>query len=473
MKTDNTLLSTSKGYLAIIKSAIKGEAYDFTTIDLRKAVVLLAIPMMLELALESVFAVVDIYFVNKLGVHAASVVGLTESVITLVYSVGIGLSAAATAMVARRVGEKNIEGASHSAAQAILLALFVSAVLAVPGLFFAEDILRWMGAEPAAIAEGLTYARILMGGNVVIILLFLINGIFRGAGNAAIAMKSLWIGNTFNIILDPVLIFGLMHIPGLGVTGAAVATTTGRTIGVLYQLYHLKKATGVLKLRKSHFIPDMGIMKGLLGIASPATLQFIIASASWIFLASIVAKYGSAASAGYQTAIRLVVFFILPAWGMSNAVSTLVGQNLGAKMPERAERSVWITVKYNVVFMSFVTIILFFFAYDLAGFFIPAKETEQLKYAALALQIISSGYVFYGIGMVLTQAFNGAGDTKTPTILYFVGFWIFQIPFAFLMYHYYHAGISSTFWAVPLAETLISIAVYLFFKRGKWKTVKV
>lgn len=473
MKTDNTLLSTSKGYLAIIKSAIKGEAYDFTTIDLRKAVVLLAIPMMLELALESVFAVVDIYFVNKLGVHAASVVGLTESVITLVYSVGIGLSAAATAMVARRVGEKNIEGASHSAAQAILLALFVSAVLAVPGLFFAEDILRWMGAEPAAIAEGLTYARVLMGGNVVIILLFLINGIFRGAGNASIAMKSLWIGNTFNIILDPILIFGLMHIPGLGVTGAAVATTTGRTIGVLYQLYHLKKATGVLELRKSHFIPDMGIMKGLLAIASPATLQFIIASASWIFLASIVAKYGSAASAGYQTAIRLVVFFILPAWGMSNAVSTLVGQNLGAKMPERAERSVWITVKYNVVFMSFVTIILFFFAYDLAGFFIPAKETEQLKYAALALQIISSGYVFYGIGMVLTQAFNGAGDTKTPTILYFVGFWIFQIPFAFLMYHYYHAGISSTFWAVPLAETLISIAVYLFFKRGKWKTVKV
>jgi putative MATE family efflux protein len=473
MNTNNTPLAAPKGYFAIIKSAIKGEDYDFTSIDLRKAVVLLAIPMMLELALESVFAVVDIYFVNKLGVHAASVVGLTESVITLVYSVGIGLSAAATAMVARRVGEKDTEGASHAASQAILLAILVSALLAVSGLFFASDILRAMGAEPAAIAEGLTYARILIGGNVVIILLFLINGIFRGAGNAAIAMKSLWIGNAFNIILDPILIFGLMHIPGLGVTGAAVATTTGRTIGVLYQLYHLRKATGVLKLRKSHFVPDMGILKGLLAIASPATLQFIIASASWIFLASIVAKYGSAASAGYQTAIRLVVFFILPAWGMSNAVSTLVGQNLGAKMPERAEQSVWITVKYNVVFMAIVTLILFFFAHDLASFFIPAKETEQLRYAALALQIISSGYVFYGIGMVLTQAFNGAGDTSTPTLIYLIGFWIFQIPFAFIMYHYYHAGISSTFWAVPLAETLISIAVYLFFRKGSWKTVKV
>lgn len=473
MKLQDQQSGSPNRYLAIIKSAIKGEEYDFTSIDLRKAVVLLAIPMMLELALESVFAVVDIYFVNKLGVHAASVVGLTESVITLVYSVGIGLSAAATAMVARRVGEKDVEGASHAAAQAILLAIGVSVMLAVPGMIFAADILRWMGAEPAAIAEGLPYARILLGGNIVIILLFLINGIFRGAGNAAIAMKSLWIANTFNIVLDPILIFGLMHIPGMGVTGAAVATTIGRAVGVLYQLYHLKKATGVLKLCKSHFVPDSSIIKGLLTIASPATMQFIIASASWIFLASIVAKFGSAASAGYQTAIRLVVFFILPAWGMSNAVSTLVGQNLGAKMPDRAEKSVWITVKYNVVFMAIVTVILFFFAHDLAGFFIPAKEVAQLKYAALALQIISSGYVFYGIGMVLTQAFNGAGDTRTPTLIYIVGFWLFQIPFAYLMYYYYNAGISSTFWAVPLAETLISVAVYLFFRQGRWKTVKV
>jgi len=473
MKVQDQQSVSPNRYLAIIKSAIKGEEYDFTSIDLRKAVVLLAIPMMLELALESVFAVVDIYFVNKLGVHAASVVGLTESVITLVYSVGIGLSAAATAMVARRVGEKDVEGASQAAAQAILLAIGVSVMLAVPGMIFAADILRWMGAEPAAIAEGLPYARILLGGNIVIILLFLINGIYRGAGNAAIAMKSLWIANAFNIILDPILIFGLMRIPAMGVTGAAVATTIGRAVGVLYQLYHLKKATGILKLRKSHFVPDSRIIKGLLTIASPATMQFIIASASWIFLASIVAKFGSAASAGYQTAIRLVVFFILPAWGMSNAVSTLVGQNLGAKMPDRAEKSVWITVKYNVVFMAIVTVILFFFAHDLAGFFIPAKEVAQLKYAAMALQIISSGYVFYGIGMVLTQAFNGAGDTRTPTLIYIVGFWLFQIPFAYLMYYYYNAGISSTFWAVPLAETLISVAVYLFFRQGRWKTVKV
>jgi putative MATE family efflux protein len=462
-----------KHYYHVISSAIRGDEYDFTTINLRKAVILLAIPMMLELALESVFAVVDIYFVNRVGVHAVSIVGLTESVITIVYSVAIGLSAAATAMVARRVGEKNHEAASHAGAQAILLAVVASLVLGIPGCLYAGHILKLMGAEPEAIAEGINYARIMLGGNVVIVLLFLINGIFRGAGNPSIAMKSLWIGNVFNIVLDPFLIFGIAFFPKMGVTGAAIATTTGRSIGVIYQVYHLWKSSGSLTIKSRHFTPDFKVIKGLVGIASPATFQFIIASASWIFLASMVAEYGSAASAGYQTAIRLIVFFILPAWGMSNAVATLVGQNLGANLPDRAEQSVKITSKYNVAFMAVVTVIFMFFSRPLLHIFIPDGETEQIKYAVLALQVISSGYIFYGIGMVITQAFNGAGDTSTPTWVYFFGFWIFQVPFAYILHKYTSIGVSGIFMAVPIAETLIAIAVFLLYRRGKWKVTKI
>lgn len=460
-------------YIHTVKLALSGEEQDFTKLDLRKAVILLAIPMMLELALESVFAVVDIFFVNRLGVHSVSIVGLTESVITLIYSVGIGLSAAATATVARRVGEKNVEEASHAGAQAILLGLVSSILLGVPGAIYADDILKLMGAEPAAIAEGVNYTRIMFAGNAVIILLFLINGIFRGAGNAAIAMKSLWIGNIFNIILDPLLIFGIWIFPKMGIQGAAIATSTGRAIGVLYQLYHLSKASGNLRIKASHFKPNLSIQKGLMAIASPATFQFIIASASWIFLAAMIAEYGSAASAGYQTAIRLIIFFILPAWGMSNAVATLVGQNLGAQLPDRAEQSVKITTKYNVVFMAIVTLVFLFFAYPLVHLFIPEQQVEQVKYAVLALQIISSGYIFYGIGMVMTQAFNGAGDTRTPTWVYFFGFWVFQIPFAYVVHRYTSLGIVGIFIAVPLAETIMALSVYLLFRRGKWKTVKV
>lgn len=462
-----------KKYYTFIAAAIKGEEQDFTTLSLKTAVILLAIPMMLELALESVFAVVDIFFVNKLGVHAVSVVGLTESVVTIVYSVGIGLSAAATATVARRVGEKDPDGAAHAGAQSLLLAVLASIVLGIPGFIYAGDILRVMGAEPAAIAEGTSYARIMLGGNLAIILLFLINGIFRGAGNASIAMKSLWIANIFNILLDPLLIFGFSFIPAFGVKGAAIATTTGRSIGVLYQLYHLRKATGVLSMRRQHFKIDTKVLKGLISIASPATFQFIIASASWIFLAAMIAEYGSAASAGYQTAIRLVIFFILPAWGMSNAVATLVGQNLGANLPLRAEESVRITTRYNVIFMTFVTLVFLFFAYPLVSLFIPPAETLQTRYAVQALQVVSSGYIFYGIGMVTTQAFNGAGDTKTPTWIYFFGFWVFQIPFAWFMHKHTPLGITGVFIAVPVAETLMAVSVCLMFRRGKWKTVQV
>jgi len=460
-------------YLKIIKSSLKGDEYDFTAIDLRKAVILLAIPMMLELALESVFAVVDIFFVNKLGVHAVSVVGLTESVITLVYSVGIGLSAAGTAVVARRIGEKRTEDAAYAAAQVIILSVIASVLIAVPGFIFAGDILRLMGAEPAAVEEGIWYARLMFGGNVVIILLFVINGIFRGAGNASIAMKSLWLGNIFNIILDPLFIFGIAFFPQLGVTGAAVATVCGRAIAVLYQVYHLKMSTGIIKLKLHHFKPDSKLLKELTGIGWPAAFQFIIASASWIFLAAMVAAYGSAVSAAYQTAIRLFVFFILPAWGLSNAAATLVGQNLGAKEPARAEKSVRITAKYTMIFMGIVTILILVFSSQLIGIFVPESESEQMKFAILALRIISSGYIFYGLSMVMTQAFNGAGDTKTPTWVFFFGFWLFQVPLAFVLHTYTSIGVSGIFLAVPVAETLMAIAIYMLFKKGKWKLKNV
>jgi putative MATE family efflux protein len=465
------MTTKSSNYIAIIKAALRGDEFDYTAINLRKAIVLLAIPMMLEFALESVFAVVDIFFVNKLGVHAVSTVGLTESVLTIVYSLGIGLSAAATAMVARRVGEKDLEGAARAGAQSIILAIITSIILGIAGFVYAGDILGLMKAEPEVIAMGTTYCQIMLGGNLAIILLFLINGIFRGAGNASIAMKSLWIGNLFNIILDPLLIFGIWIFPEFGVTGAAIATTTGRTIGVLYQIYHLRKSTNILDIKAHHFKPDFGLIKKLVNIASPATFQFIIASASWIFLAAMVATYGSEASAGYQTAIRLFVFFILPAWGLSNAVATLVGQNLGAKQPDRAEKSVNLAARYNAVFMGIVTVIFIFFAEALVKLLIPANEVNQIRYAVLSLQIISSGYIFYGIGMVVTQAFNGAGDTKTPTWIYFIGFWLFQVPLAYFLHTQTSLHATGIFIAVPIAETFMAVISYVLFRRGKWKVV--
>lgn len=460
-------------YLQLIWSAIRGDEHDYTTLSLRKAVVLLAIPMILELCMESVFAVTDIYFVNKLGVHAVSVVGLTESVITLIYSIGIGLSAAATAVVARRIGEKNPEAASRAGAQSILLAVIISIVLAIPGVLYAETILTWMGAEPDAIREGVNYTRIMYGGNAVIILIFLINGIFRGAGNAAIAMQSLWIGNIFNILLDPLLIFGKFGFPEMGIEGAAIATVTGRGVGVVYQIYHLNKKSGALSLSLSMFKPVGTILKHLVNIAWPATFQFLIASASWIFLAAMVADYGSPASAGYQTAIRLIIFFILPAWGMSNAAATLVGQNLGANNPDRAEQSVALTARYNAIFMGAVTLIFLLFPKTLVGWLVPEIEIEQTRIAILSLRIISAGYLFYGIGMVVTQAFNGAGDTRTPTIVHLFGFWAFQIPLAYVLHHYSNLEVAGIILAIPLAETLMAVAVLILFRRGKWKQVQV
>jgi putative MATE family efflux protein len=429
--------------------------------------------MILELSLESVFAVVDIFFVSKLGSNATQTVGLTESVITIVYSLAIGLSTAATAMVARRVGEKNTEAAAHAGMQALIMALIATVFISAAGLFFAPDILRMMGATPEVVKEGAIFTRIMLGGSVVIILLFLINGVFRGAGNAAIAMRSLWLASLLNIILCPSLIYGWGPFPELGLKGAAIATTIGRGAGVLYQCYHLffnKKSA--INFRKEHFIIDFPLMKSLVKIAWPATFQFIIASGSWIVLAQLVAVTGGThASAGYQIAIRNVVFFILPAWGLSNAAATLVGQNLGAKRTDRAEKSVLLTTKYNAIFMSGVMLLFIFFAKPIISVF--TSVPEDLYFGALSLQIIGTGYIFYGIGMVMIQALNGAGDTKTPTMINLICFWFFQIPLAYFLVKVLNWGVAGAFIAIPVAETALALAAWYYFKKGKWKEVNI
>ncbi len=451
---------------SVVRQSLNGEQQDYTQGSIPRAVVLLAIPMILELSLESVFAVVDMFFVGKLGQNAIATVGLTESVITIVYSIAIGLSTAATAIVARRIGEKNTDGAAHAGAQALIVALLVSVLLTVTGMLFAGDILQLMGASKEVVTEGAIFTRIMFGGSLAIILLFLINGIFRGAGDAAMAMKSLWLASLTNIILCPVLI----HFFGL--KGAAMATVTGRSAGVLYQCYHLVKGKGIVKFRKPHFRYDGELVKSIIKIASPATFQFIIASGSWIVLARLVAETGgTTASAGYQIAIRNVVFFILPAWGLSNAAATLVGQNLGAKQMHRAEQSVMLTAKYNAIFMSFVMLLFVFCSRAIISFF--SQDETVIKFGAEALQIIGAGFVFYGIAMVMTQALNGAGDTRTPTLINFIGFWLFQVPLAYCLALGWHMRSTGAFIAVPVAEAVIALVAWYYFKRGKWKEVVV
>jgi len=458
--------SVFKKIIITIKQSLSGEQRDYTQGSIPKAVFLLAIPMILELSLESVFAVVDMFFVGKLGQNAIATVGLTESVITILYSVAIGLSTAATAIVARRIGEKNSEGAAHAGAQSLIVALVVTVIFSIAGMTFAPDILSLMGASKDVVRDGAIFTRIMFGGSLAIILLFLINGIFRGAGDAAMAMKSLWIASGVNILLCPIFI----HFFGL--KGAAIATVIGRSSGVLYQSYHLFRGSGILKFHSYHFKFDAKIIKSIITVAWPATLQFIIASGSWIVLARLVAETGgTSASAGYQIAIRNFVFFILPAWGLSNAAATLVGQNLGAKQIHRAEQSVFLTAKYNVIFMAFVMLLFLFFAYPIIRIF--SHDETVIRYGAQSLQIIGSGYIFYGIGMIMTQALNGAGDTRTPTVINFVCFWLFQVPLAYLLSK--GLGLKSTgaFIAVPVAETLIALMALYYFRKGKWKTVKV
>lgn len=461
-------------FTSLLLQSLKGENIDFTTGSIRRAVLLLAIPMMLEMMMESVFALVDLYFVGHLenSSFAVQTVGLTESVLSIIYSVAMGLGMAATAVVARRIGEKDPVAGAKAGMQAVVIAMFFNTIIAVTGFVYATDILMLLGSSAESALYGTPFMRIMMGSSYIIMLLFILNGIFRGAGNAAIAMKSLWIANIFNILLCPVFINGFGPIPAFGLTGAAIATTIGRSIGVMYQLYNLFNGKGMLKVALRYFIPDMEQIKGLISIAAPGMLQFVIASCSWIFLAELVATTGGdVGSAGYQSAIRIMMFFMLPAWGLSGAAATLVGQNLGAKQVERAERSVFVTTKFNVAYMGIIMVICLLASNTMMGFFTNDARVHEV--AVRAIRVLSAGYIFYGIGMVLLNAFNGAGDTKTPTWINFFGFWLFQIPMAYFLAKQLSWGPDGVFWAIPVAEAVMTIVSIIVFRRGGWKRVDV
>lgn len=455
----------------LFKQAIRGDQQDYTSGSIDRAIILLSIPMILEMSMEALFAIVDVFFVSRLGVNAVATVGLTESMLTLVYSIAIGLSMGATAMVARRVGEKNIPAASLAGMQAIYLGLGLSILISIGGIIYAEELLLLMGADQDVIAIGSNYTRWIFGGNITIMLLFLINAIFRGAGDASLAMRSLLIANSLNIVLDPLLIFGFAFIPAFGVEGAGMATTIGRGVGVLYQVYHLVKGKGLIKLHVGNMAVNFPIIKKLIEVSAGGTGQFIIASSSWIFLIKIMSTFGSAALAGYTIAIRVIIFAILPAWGMANAAATLVGQNLGAGQPDRAEKSVWRTGFFNMIFMVLVTIVFTTFTEPIIRFF--TTEPEVVRIGIQCLRIISIGYVLYAYGMVVAQSFNGAGDTKTPTVLNFFAFWLFQIPLAYVLAIVLEWGPAGAFWAIIIAESLLAAVSIYIFRKGKWKTVQV
>jgi putative MATE family efflux protein len=457
--------------LSTLREAVLGTEQEFTTGSINRAIVLLSIPMVLEMGMEGLFALVDAYWVSKVSVDAVATVGMTESVITLIYSIAIGLSAAATAMVARRIGEHNPEGASNAAVQVVVIALAISILLSLGGVYFAEDILRLMGGSDKLIASCSGYTKIAFGSNLVILLIFLLNAIFRGAGNASYAMWVLVISNGLNLILDPLLIFGWGPFPEMGITGAAVATSIGRGIGVLIQIYLLLKGVGLVKIARRHLVLHLETIRKLLEVAAGGTFQYIIASASWIFLMRIIAESGSEAVAGYTIAIRIIVFTIMPAWGMANAAATLVGQNLGANQPERAEKSVWLTAFYDMIFMLVVSIIYFLAAQRIVPYFNP--DPLVVSAGVMALRIFSIGYIFFAYGMVISSAFNGAGDTKTPTIINFICFWLIEIPLGYLFAITMKNGLEGVCWAVFVAETIMAIILIVLFKKGKWKSVKI
>lgn len=459
---------------ALIKQSFSSENLDLTKMPINKSVFLLAIPMMFEMLMESVFALVDLYFVGHLkeSAYAIQTVGLTESMLSIIYAICIGISMAATAIVARRIGEKDKEKASQNAAQAITISIIITIALSILGFIYAKDWLIWMGASEASAEYGYVYTQILLVSCVSIMLLFLINGIFRGAGNAAVAMKSLWFGNLFNIILCPILVRGWWIFPELGLEGAAYSTAIGRSAGVAYQIYYLTRKDSLIQLKWKYFKVQWDMMKNIIKIAIPGMIQYMIATCSWVILARIVAHSGGEiGSSGFLTCLRLLVFFILPAWGLSNAASTLVGQNLGDKNPEKAFKSVMVTLKYNLIYMLIVTIIFFTMADLLASFFTTDEDIKAV--AKLAMYIGASGFLFYGAGMTLMNAFNGAGDTLTPSIINFVGFWLFQIPFAYLLVYYFDLGPEGAFIAIPTAELLIAIMALIMFRRGKWKLKEV
>jgi putative MATE family efflux protein len=440
-----------KRFVSNFRIAVLGLEKDFVSGSIERAIFMLSVPMILEMMMESLFAVVDVFFVGKLGVDAIATVGLTEAIIMIVYSICVGLSMGVTAMVSRRVGEKKYKDASDVAFQSILIGVFLAFIIGVIGFIFAKDLLHLMGASDELISQGYGYTQVLIGGNVTIMLLFILNAVFRGAGDASIAMRALWISNGLNLILDPLFIFGIGPWDG--------------------QLYILFNGKSVIKLIRANMVFRFKIMQRLIKVSLGGMGQYLISTASWIFLVRIISYFGSDAVAGYTISIRIIIFTILPSWGISNAAATLVGQNLGANQPERAEKSVWKCAFYNMLFLFVVSIVFFVFADFLVGIF--NAEGDVLNYGVIALRYICVGYVFFAYGMVVSQAFNGAGDTRTPTIVNFFSYWMLQIPLAYLLAMYTAFEIKGIYIAILAAEIFLAIVIVLIFRKGKWKLVKV
>jgi putative MATE family efflux protein len=458
----------NSGIWTAIKESLRGSQRDYTRGPIGRAILLLSVPMVLEMLMESVFAVVDVFFVAKLGSEAVATVGLTESMLTLVYTVAMGLGIGATAMVARRTGEHDQEGASRAAMQALILGLIVSILLGVSGVLLAPYLLRLMGASTGVIAQGTGYTRVMLGGNASVLFLFLINAVFRGAGDAAIAMRVLWLANLINIALGPCLIFGVGPFPELGVAGAAIATTIGRGTGALYAFTRLVRGGGRITLARRHLRVEPAIMLRLLRLSVSGAFQIFIGMASWIGLVRIISGFGSEALAGYTIGMRVIIFALLPSWGMSNAAATMVGQALGAHKPERAERAVWLAGFYNMCFLGVVGLVFVLFAERIVGIF--TSDPGILIYGVDCLRVVACGFLFYAYGMVLTQSFNGAGDTLTPTIINLFVFWLWEIPLAYALAIWFGFGPHGVFYAMTIAFSTLAVISALIFRRGRWKT---
>ena len=459
------------GVWATLREAIRGSSIDYTTAPIGQAIVMLAVPMVMEMSMESIFAVADVFWVAHLGADAVATVGLTESMLTIIYTLAMGLSIGATAMVARRMGERDPEGASRAAAQSILLGVILSIIVGIFGAWQAPTLLRLMGASPEVIATGSGFTRTMLGGNIVIVLLFLINAVFRGAGDAAIAMRVLWLGNLINIVLGPCFIFGPGPFPELGVTGAAVATTIGRGTAVAYQIWTLAQQHGRVQIRRRHLRFDPKLMTSVIRLSGAGTLQILIGTASYVGIVRIVSAFGSSALAGYTIGIRIIIFALLPSFGISNAAATMVGQNLGAGHPDRAERAVWKAAFWNMLFLGGVGLIFVVFTEPIIGLFTSDPEVQGI--AVRCLRIVSLGFVFFAYGMVLTQSFNGAGDTWTPTLINLFVFWIWEIPLAWVLSHYTGLGIMGVFIALAVAYSTLAVVSAIFFKKGRWRTARV
>jgi putative MATE family efflux protein len=454
-----------------VRESLRGSHQDFTTGPVGRAVLMLAVPMVLEMVMESIFAVTDVFFVSKLGADAVATVGLTESFLTIVYALAMGLGMGATAVVARRVGEKDTAGATRAGVQALLLAIVAGVLLGAVGASLAPRLLQLMGASPGVLDVGVGYARVMLGGQIVIILLFVANAIFRGAGDAAIAMRVLWLANGINIVLGPCLVFGVGPFPRLGVSGAAVGTTIGRGVGAAYALWRLTRPDARVRVGARALAIDGGVARQILRISSSATLQMVIGTASWVGLVRIMSTFGSVALAGYTVGLRIIVFAILPMVGMSNAAATMVGQSLGARDPERAEAAVWVAGKYAAIFLTAAGVLFELLAPAIVRQFTADAGVDA--YATACLRIVAAGFVFYAYGMVFENAFNGAGDTRTPTLLNLAIFWLWEIPLGWVLARRLGWGPNGIFLAIAIAFSTLALASGVLFRKGRWKTVKV